>query len=161
MALSDLTTRRSVVATGVKIAYAAPVVASSIKLSTIGAGAVSGGGNCVCTSWILSSGPGGEGLIEVDDDLVISLNGGVIFADQNGSENHDIAPIAFEAKCGDSLRVEGYNTFAPVQSLSPLWLTCASDVDDTRKLTDGIYDDNAPGPGPDNPNKFFDQTFTI
>jgi len=40
-------TRRTVVATGVKLAYAAPVLAASFKLSAINAfAAVSGGGNC-------------------------------------------------------------------------------------------------------------------
>lgn len=161
MSVHEKVTRRSVVATGVRLAYAAPLVASSIKLSTIGVGAISGGGSCDCQVWILSSGPGGAGLIEVDDDLVVSVNGTVVFADLDGGENHDISPFKLEANCGDTLRVEAYNTFAPVQSLSPLWLTCASDTSVTRKLTDGIYDDNAPGPGPDNPNKFFDESYIV
>jgi hypothetical protein len=38
------TTRRRVVTTGAKLAYAAPLVAASFKLSTHGAAAISGGG---------------------------------------------------------------------------------------------------------------------
>lgn len=44
--LTGTATRRSVVATGAKVAYAAPLVAASFKLSAMGAGAVSPNGPC-------------------------------------------------------------------------------------------------------------------
>jgi hypothetical protein len=51
MSLEDLTTltttRRTIAKTGAKLAYAAPIVAASMKLSTGGAAAVSGG---ACTA---------------------------------------------------------------------------------------------------------------
>jgi hypothetical protein len=40
------TTRRVVVATGAKLAYTVPIVAASLKVSTLGALAVTGGGVC-------------------------------------------------------------------------------------------------------------------
>ena len=40
-------TRRVVVVTGVKLAYAAPLVAASLKVSTLGASAVTGAVQCV------------------------------------------------------------------------------------------------------------------
>jgi hypothetical protein len=42
----DTTTRRAVVKTGVKLAYAVPLVAASFKLRSTGAGAVSDGESC-------------------------------------------------------------------------------------------------------------------
>jgi hypothetical protein len=42
--LDSETTRRTVVATGVKLAYAAPIVAASLKVSALGASAVTPGG---------------------------------------------------------------------------------------------------------------------
>jgi hypothetical protein len=44
--LQSRATRRTVVATGAKLAYAAPIVAASLKVSAINAFAVSGGGIC-------------------------------------------------------------------------------------------------------------------
>ena len=41
-----ITTRRTITKTGVKLAYAAPVLAASMRLSAGGAGAVSPGGTC-------------------------------------------------------------------------------------------------------------------
>ena len=51
--LAMVTTRRAVVKTGVKLAYAAPLVAATMKLSVRAAGAVSGpGAPSVCKSGI-------------------------------------------------------------------------------------------------------------
>ena len=60
--LGASTTRRTVVKTGVKIAYAAPIVAASFKLSTVRASHVSGGCDGVCcadTATFTSCGAGG------------------------------------------------------------------------------------------------------
>lgn len=160
MPASDVTSRRSVVATGARLAYGVPLVVSSARLSSIGAGAVSPGGNCDCELWILSSEPGGVGPIRHDDDIVVSVNGSIQFEDAPGPDDQ-VSSIGIDANCGDLLRIEAYNTNAPVQSLSPIWLTCQTDTSNTRKLTDGVYDDNAPDPGIENRNKFFDETYVV
>ncbi len=160
MITSDQITRRTIVATGAKLAYAAPVVATSMKLSSIGAGAVSGGCYCKSGVWILSSEANGVGDIFVDDDLIVYVNGDPVFKDWDGGESK-IYPFKIEAPCGSKLCVEAYNTYAPLQRLSALWLSCADDVSNTRLLTKGVYDDQAPGPGPENPNLFFEECWTV
>jgi hypothetical protein len=47
--LDSQSTRRTVVATGVKLAYVAPIVAASLKVSTLGASAAVTGGGVICT----------------------------------------------------------------------------------------------------------------
>src|SRR5829696_5552006 len=46
--LDSQSTRRTVVATGVKLAYVAPIVAASVKMSTLGASAAVTGGGGTC-----------------------------------------------------------------------------------------------------------------
>lgn len=161
MPVSDVTSRRSVVATGARLAYGVPMIVSSLKLSSVGAGAVSHGGNCDCELWILSSEPGGVGAIRHDDDIVVSVNGSIQFEDAPGPDDQVSGPLGIDAHCGDLLRIEAYNTNAPVQSLSAIWLTCQTDTSNTRKLTDGVYQDNAPDSGIENRNKFFDETYVV
>ena len=62
MSINRATSRRTVVRTGAKLAYAAPLVAASLGTRSIGAGAVSGGGP---TCPLTLSDPGPPALIEV------------------------------------------------------------------------------------------------
>jgi len=56
--LATSTTRRTIVKTGAKLAYAAPIVAATMKLSAGGAAAaVSDGGNQACNTFVCGNGP--------------------------------------------------------------------------------------------------------
>jgi hypothetical protein len=58
---SNATTRRTIVKTGVKLAYTAPIVAASFKLRNASAqAAMSGGGNQPCQTFVCGNGPCAE-----------------------------------------------------------------------------------------------------
>ena len=63
--IADSTTRRTIVKTGVKLAYAAPIVAASFKLRNASAQAAISGGNQPCQTFVCGNGPCAErGVID-------------------------------------------------------------------------------------------------
>jgi hypothetical protein len=95
--LDSQSTRRTVVATGVKLAYAAPLVAASLKVSTLGAFAAVTGGGLICDDeqspkqcpenekvQFICKGPGSNCPEEVWDDVeVVCTAAGPICADKS------------------------------------------------------------------------------
>jgi hypothetical protein len=98
----------------------------------------------------------GQGDYMVDDDVIVYLNGKVIYSDLNGSVSY-IPDITFSAKRGDVLRVVGIDTYGVCSQMPPLVITRASDGAEQR-ISEGSP--NACGENP--PGLiFFDLSFTI
>ena len=96
-----------------------------------------------CTSWILSGGPDPTTRIEVDDDLVVAING-ITFLDDANSKGSSLSPLAFMANVGDELGILAYDAVPSCRSLSPLWLHCAT-TGQKRQLFAGNSDGCASG----------------
>jgi hypothetical protein len=63
-------------------------------------------------SYTLSSKPDGTGQIGADDDLNIYLNGKAIYIDTLPGAGPSYGPLKFEAKAGDTLRLEAINAYS-------------------------------------------------
>jgi hypothetical protein len=89
-----------------------------------------------CKNWILSGGVDPNTPIAVDDDLKITLGQTVLLEDTNGSASQH-APIHFQAKRGQRLRVTATNVQIHCRSLSPIYIHCETGGS-PRRLTAGV-----------------------
>jgi hypothetical protein len=164
MAIEDLvnqlgaqTTRRTVIATGTKLVYAAPLVAATMKLSSHATLAISGGGGGTCENFVISgSGSDPNAAICVDDDVTISIvsGGAVVYDDADGVADCYPPSAPFAASTGDQLHIVATNTFCCDTYLEPLYLHCL-DTGAVQQLNGEV---NFPG-APE--GVFYDEVFTI
>lgn len=140
------TSRRSVVRTGVKLAYAAPVVAASMGLGAGGVAAISAGAG---QSWILAGGWSSTDPIKVDDKLDVHVNG--VFV---GSPYY--RPLTFRACPFDKLRLVATNLTCCNAELGPVFLhnPATGQVSAALFPLDSGFNGHAIG-------VFYDQTFTV
>jgi hypothetical protein len=113
-----------------------------------------------CERFLLSGSKNPKREIDVDDDLIVFLNGESIFRDRDrviGINLVAIEPIRFRANVGDKLRIVAKDGEGPCRSLSPLWLHCR-EGGSPRRLTVGVAESCVDGRPP---RKFFDETFKI
>jgi hypothetical protein len=109
-----------------------------------------------CSRWVLSGGRKKTEPIEVDDRIIIYLNGDLIYSDRN-DRSEIYPPFRFRARRGDRLRIVARDEQSPCYKMDPLYLQCASNGD-PRRLTPGVIEvcgQSAPK------GKFFDETFRI
>jgi len=96
------------------------------------------------------------GYWSVDDDVTVYLNGAILFKDAN-VQTDAFAPISFQAKTGDLLRIVATDTAGTCHYLTPLKITKAG-VDTPLAGTQikQVCDNAAPSSTP-----YFDKTFTL
>jgi hypothetical protein len=96
----------------------------------------------------------------VDDDLGVTVNGRVVFEDNNLNWDH-LPPISFPARKGDRLRVQAVDSVGGAQAVGPLYLFCEEDEETLKRQTlDKVGRPSRPGSGPtDAP--FYDKEFKI
>lgn len=141
-----IATRRTIVKTGAKLAYAAPLVAASMKLNSATARPVVSGPGCLL-NWRLAGFGFNEPLL-VDDRLDVYLNGVWIGSPYSTTLN-------FQACPGDQIRITATNIAASA-FLGRIWLHNA----DTQQQS-SVFFLSSSGFGFPGPVVFWDQTFTI
>jgi hypothetical protein len=97
----------------------------------------------------------------VEQDLVVSVNGTIVFEDSD-EKFSDLAPIEFEARKGDLVQVQATDTNGCTAWITPLYLFWENKKGKVKKKTlDGAgfpcddYDDI------ERPWTFYDRTFKI
>ncbi len=111
---------------------------------------------------------GGDSLFDyfsIDDDITFYLNGAVLYADTNG-EKDTLAPLEFDARPGDTIRIVATDQQDCAKNLTGLllhWGTGESqplnaEICDSSCSTDACYSGSYEGPWP---NTFLDETYTI
>lgn len=105
------------------------------------------------SSYILSGGPSAAAPIVVDDDLIVEVNGKVIYHDKDKSSN-TINPMTFSASPEDSVHIVALDLGWGARVLSSLYLISSDGK--SYKITDAISQDSKSGE-----SVFFDKTFKI
>ena len=97
-----------------------------------------------------------DGYWSVDDDITIYLNSVILFQDAN-VQTDALAPISFQAKTGDQLRIVVSDTAGSCHYLTPLKINKAG-VDTPL---DGTYIRQVCDGGAPSSTPYFDKTFTL
>ncbi|NDC60588.1 MAG: hypothetical protein EBZ60_00965 [Betaproteobacteria bacterium] len=97
-----------------------------------------------------------DGYWSVDDDITIYLNSVILFQDAN-VQTDAFAPISFQAKTGDQLRIVVSDTTGSCHYLTPLKINKAG-VDTPL---DGTYIRQVCDGGAPSSTPYFDKTFTL
>jgi len=109
-----------------------------------------------CSRWVLSGGRKKTEPIEVDDRIIIYLNGDLVYGDRT-DRSEIYPPFRFSARRGDRLRIVARDGQTPSYKMDPLYLHCARDGE-PRRLSRRVAEVS----GQTSPKgKFFDETFRI